>query len=131
MNGLVIALIVSLFWISYRTSQYFEDKINPSDSKVLGIIQEPRFFLPLPDEYEVISRSDEARKTDLIVNVPKPAKELRDFYKEILRSKGYQNDYEYEKDNVIEIRYLNEKEDIKITFTQNNDNTLVEFAYNY
>ena len=131
MNGLVIALIVSLFWISYRTSQYFEDKINPSDSKVLGIIQEPRFFLPLPDKYEVISRSDEARKTDLIVNVPKPAKELRDFYKDILRSKGYQNDYEYEKDNVIEIRYLNEKEDIKITFTQNNDNTLVEFAYNY
>lgn len=131
MNNLIIALVISLFWISYRTNQYFEDKINPSGSKVLGIVKEPRFFLPLPDKYELISRSDEARKIDLIINVPAAASEVKDFYKEILRSKGYQNDYEYEKDNVMEIRYLTEKEDIKITFTQNNDSTLVEFIYNY
>ena len=54
---------------------------------------------------------------------------LLNFYKEILRSKEYENDYEYEKDNIIEFRYLKDSEDLKITITQEGENSLIEFNY--
>ena len=122
-------MIISFFWISYRTTQYFEDKLGVTQNKVLGISQEKRFFLPLPKDSEEISREDEARNTKLIIKSKKPVSELKDFYKEILRSKNYQNDYEYEKDNIVEINYLNEKEEIKITLTQEGEFSLIEFDH--
>ena len=131
MKNIAILLIISVFWISYRTTQYFEDKLNPTKNKVLGATQEKRFFLPLPKDSKEILREDEARNTKLIIKSQKPITELKDFYKEILRSKGFANDYEYEKDNLLEISYLNEKEEIKITFTQEGDETLIDFNYHY
>lgn len=132
MNKLALATIISLFWISYRANQYFEDKLSDNhQNQVLGISRENRFFLPLPDKYEIITKDEESRSTKLIIKSSSPITELKDFYKEILRSKGYENDYEYDKDNISEIRYLSEKEDIKITFTQNEDYSLIEFNYHY
>lgn len=131
MKNIAVLLIISVFWISYRTTQYFEDKLNSNQTKVLGASQEKRFFLPLPKDYEEISREDNVRNTLLIVKSNKPIIELKDFYKEILRSKSYQNDYEYEKDNLIEISYLNEKEEIKITLTQEGDESLIQFNHHY
>jgi len=130
-NSLIISAIIALFWVSYRTNQYFEDKISANHIQVLGASTEKRFFLPLPENHEQISKSDEARTTDLIIKSNKSSRELKDFYKEILRSKGYENDYEYEKDNVSEIRYLNDKEDLKITLTQEGDSSIIEFNYHY
>ena len=130
-NSLIISAIIALFWVSYRTNQYFEDKISANQIQVLGASTKKRFFLPLPENYEQISKSDEARTMDLIIKSNKNSSELKDFYKEILRSKGYENDYEYEKDNVSEIRYLNDKEDLKITFTQEGDSSIIEFNYHY
>lgn len=132
MNKLVIAAIISLFWISYRANQYFEDKLATNgQTKVLGTSKQNRFFLPLPENYEEITKNEESRSLNLIIKSNKSSKELKDFYKEILRSKGYENDYEYEKDNVSEIRYLNDKEDLKVTFTQNEDYSITEFNYHY
>ncbi len=131
MKNIAILLIISVFWISYRTTQYFEDKLNPTKNKVLGATLEKRFFLPLPKDSKEILREDEARNTKLIIKSQKPITELKDFYKEILRSKGFANDYEYEKDNLLEISYLNEKEEIKITFTQEGDESLIDFNYHY
>jgi hypothetical protein len=131
MKNIAVLLIISVFWISYRTTQYFEDKLNSNQTKVLGATQEKRFFLPLPKHYEEISREDNVRNTSLIIKTNKPITELRDFYKEILRSKNYQNDYEYEKDNLIEISYLNDKEEIKITLTQEGDESLIQFNHHY
>jgi hypothetical protein len=130
-KSLIISAIIALFWVSYRTNQYFEDKISANQIQVLGSSTEKRFFLPLPVDAEQISKSEEARTTDLILKSNKNSRELKDFYKEILRSKGYENDYEYEKDNISEIRYLNDKEDLKITFTQEGDSSIVEFNYHY
>ena len=131
MKNIAILLIISVFWISYRTTQYFEDKLNPTKNKVLGATLEKRFFLPLPKDSKEILREDEARNTKLIIKSQKPITELKDFYKEILRSKGFANDYEYEKDNLLEISYLNEKEEIKITFTQEGEESLIEFNHHY
>ena len=130
-NSLIISAIIALFWVSYRTNQYFEDKISANQIQVLGSSTEKRFFLPLPADAEQISKSEEARTLDLILKSNKNSRDLKDFYKEILRSKGYENDYEYEKENVSEIRYLNDKEDLKITFTQEGDSSIIEFNYHY
>jgi hypothetical protein len=121
--------IVVLLLLTYFSNEYFEDKIFGQNKKVLGINKEERFFLPYPKDYEVVSSTSDQRSTTVIINVLKPASEIRDFYKEILRSKEYEIDYEYEKDNVIEIRYLKDTEDLKITITQEGNSALVEFNY--
>ena len=56
MKNIAVLLIISVFWISYRTTQYFEDKLNSNQTKVHGATQEKRFFLPLPKDYEEISK---------------------------------------------------------------------------
>ncbi len=123
----MVSLSVGL--ITFYSNQYFEDKIMSQDKKILGISSEERFILPFPKEYETISSLRDQRNTKIIINVKKPASEIRDFYKEILRSKDYENDYEYEKDNIIEFRYIKDSEDLKITITQEGENSLVEFNY--
>jgi hypothetical protein len=120
---------LSVGTITFYSNQYFEDKIMTQDKKILGISNEERFILPFPKEYETISSLRDQRNTKIIINVKKPASEIRDFYKEILRSKEYENDYEYEKDNIIEFRYLKDSEDLKITITQEGENSLIEFNY--
>jgi len=131
MNKLLVIITVSLAvgLVTFYSNQYFEDKIMSQDKKILGISSEERFILPFPKEYETISSVRDQRNTKIIINVKKPASEIRDFYKEILRSKEYENDYEYEKDNIIEFRYLKDSEDLKITITQEGDSSLVEFNY--
>jgi hypothetical protein len=131
MNKLLVIIMVSLSvgLITFYSNQYFEDKIMSQDKKILGISSEERFILPFPKEYETISSLRDQRNTKIIINVKKPASEIRDFYKEILRSKDYENDYEYEKDNIIEFRYIKDSEDLKITITQEGENSLVEFNY--
>jgi hypothetical protein len=120
---------LSVGTVTFYSNQYFEDKILTQDKKILGISNEERFILPFPKEYETISSLRDQRNTKIIINVKKPASEIRDFYKEILRSKEYENDYEYEKDNIIEFRYLKDSEDLKITITQEGENSLIEFNY--
>lgn len=131
MNKLLVIITVSLAvgLVTIYSNQYFEDKIMSQDKKILGISSEERFILPFPKEYENIFSVRDQRNTKIIINVKKPASEIRDFYKEILRSKEYENDYEYEKDNIIEFRYLKDSEDLKITITQEGDSSLVEFNY--
>jgi hypothetical protein len=127
------ALIIILFFIgslvTYYSNEYFEDKIWNSDKKVLGIIKEERFFLPFPKEYQLVSSNSDQRNSVIVITVKKSYKEISEFYQEILRSKGYEKDYEYEKDNIIEFRYLKENEDLKISITQELDNSIVEFNY--
>lgn len=125
----LLLAIIALGIITFYSNEYFEDKIYGQNKKVLGSSIEDRFFLPFPKDYQVISSSKEQRKTDFIINVPKPAIEIKDFYKEILRSKSYENDYEYEKDNVIELKYTKDSEEIKIVITEENQNSIVEFNY--
>jgi len=130
MNQTIIAIAILLsILVSIFSNEYFEDKILGQNKKVLGISKEERFFLPLPKDFKIISTNSDQRNTNLIVEATKNATELRDFYKEILRSKGYENDYEYEKDNVSELRYIKESEDLKITVTQEGENTILEFNH--
>lgn len=128
-----IALFVGIFilgsLITFYSNEYFEDKIAGQNKKILGISKEERFFLPFPKEFQVVSSSSDQRTTNIVISVPKSFYEIRDFYKEILRSKGFENEYEYEKDNIIEFKYLKENEEIKITITQEGDLSLVEFNY--
>lgn len=124
----ILFVFLSL-WVTYRTSLVFENKVLGEQNEVLGASKEDRFFLPFPKDYEVVTQTKEPRFQNIIIKSNKPASELVAFYKEILRSKNFQNDYEYEKDNLREIRYLNEKEDVKITFTSENEITLIEFDY--
>jgi len=121
---IILALVITVY-----SNDYFEDKIFGENKKVLGVTKEDRFFLPFPKDYEIVSSTTDQRNTNIIITSQKSALELKDFYKEILRSKEYENDYEYEKDNLVEIRYLKDSEDIKITFTQEGPTTLVEFNY--
>lgn len=122
--AIILALVITVY-----SNDYFEDKIFGENKKVLGVTKEDRFFLPFPKDYEIVSSTTDQRNTNIIITSQKSALELKDFYKEILRSKEYENDYEYEKDNLVEIRYLKDSEDIKITFTQEGPTTLVEFNY--
>lgn len=122
-------IILFVILATYFGNEYFEDKIFGSNKKVLGISKEERFFLPFPKEYQIISQSSDQRNTNIVLTVKKPANEIKDFYKEILRSKEYENDYEYEKDNLVELRYLKDSEDLKINITQEADNSIVEFNY--
>ena len=121
--------IFLLIVIAHYSNEYFEDKIYGQNKKVLGASKEERFFLPFPKDYQLISTSSDQRNSNIIIVSTKPSSELKAFYKEILRSKDYQNDYEFEKDNIIEIRYLKEDEDLKITFTQEGKTSIVEFNY--
>lgn len=127
----VLFVFISL-WVTYRTSLLFENKISSQKNEVLGAsIKIDRFFLPFPKDHEIITQSKELRFTNIIIKTKKQASELVEFYKEILRSKNFQNDYEYEKENIREIRYISEKEDIKITLTSEGETTLVEFDYHF
>jgi hypothetical protein len=121
--------IIILGSATVLSNQYFEDKIGPLNPKVLGLEKEQRFFLPFPKDNDLISWTNELRKTKIIISVKKPAQELKEFYQEILRSKDYEKDYEYEKDNFIELRFIKEQEDLKITISQSDDISLVEFNY--
>lgn len=131
MNKYIIYLLIfgigSL--ITFFSNEYFEDKIMGQNKKILGASNEERFFLPFPKDYQIISSNSDQRNSIIVISVKKPFTEIRDFYKEILRSKEYEKDYEYEKDNFIEIRYLKDLEDIKISITQEADNSLIEFNY--
>lgn len=129
-KSLLIGLII-VFGIlaTFYSNEYFEDKILGQDKKVLGISKEERFFLPFPKNYLLISNIQDQRNTKIIISVDKPSFEIKNFYKEILRSKNYENDYEYEKDNISELRYIKEHEDLKISITQEGNTSLVEFNY--
>jgi hypothetical protein len=131
MNKILTIIMVSLTIgiLTYISNQYFEDRIMGQDKKILGISSEERFFLPFPKEYVLLSSVKDQRNTKIIISVSKPAQEIKNFYKEILRSKEFENDYEYEKDNIIEIRYLKESEDLKITITQEGETSIIEFNY--
>jgi hypothetical protein len=123
-----VGLILLLF-LTHVSNEYFEDKIQGQNKKILGISKEDRFFLPFPKDYNIVSSVTDQRNTKIIINVKKPSQEIKDFYKEILRSKEYENDYEYEKENIIELRYLKESEDLKITITQDGEFSLIEFNH--
>lgn len=126
---LILISIVSLAGVTSYSNEYFEDKIFNQNKKILGISKEERFFLPFPKEYQLISTNSDQRNSNIIISTKKPAKEIAEYYKEILRSKEFENDYEFEKDNVIELRYFKDSEDLKIAVTQEGNETIVEFNY--
>lgn len=131
MNKYLIFLVIFTIGalVTLYSNEYFEDKIVGQNKKVLGASREERFFLPFPKDYDLVSSNSDQRNSVIVIAVKKPNTEIRDFYQEILRSKEYEKDYEYEKDNIIEFRYLKASEDIKITITQEVDNSLIEFNY--
>ena len=131
MNKIIIilgAFIVGLI-ATHLSNEYFEDKIYNENTKILGKFTENRFFLPFPKSYQLISSESDQRNTKIILETNISKKEISEFYKEILRSKDYEKDFEFEKDNTIELRYLKDSEDLKITITQDQGNSLIEFNY--
>jgi hypothetical protein len=125
----LILIILFIALVTYFGNEYFEDKILGSNKKVLGISKEERFFLPFPKDYQIITQNSDQRNTNIVLTVKKSAIEIKEFYKEILRSKEYENDYDYEKDNIVELRYIKASEDLKITITQEAESSIVEFNY--
>ncbi len=124
----VLISLVSLSIITYVSNQKFKENIQ-NVSEILGEKQERRFFLPFPKDHKVISENYDVRKTNIVIESTKTNKEIKDFYEEILRSKNYQKEYEYESEGLIEFRYTTEKEDLVIKTSQVNEVSLTEFDY--
>jgi hypothetical protein len=124
----VLISLVSLSVITYVSNQKFKENIQ-NVSQILGEKQERRFFLPFPKDYQIISENNKARKTNIVLESTKTNKEIKDFYEEILRSKNYQKEYEYESENLIEFRYTTDSEDLIIKTTQLDGRSLTEFDY--
>ena len=124
----VLISLVSLSVITYVSNQKFKENIQ-NVSEILGEKQERRFFLPFPKDHKVISENYDVRKTNIVIESTKTNKEIKDFYEEILRSKNYQKEYEYESEGLIEFRYTTEKEDLVIKTSQVNEVSLTEFDY--
>lgn len=130
MNLKYVALIslVSLSVITFISNQKFKENIQ-NVSEILGEKQERRFFLPFPKDHKIISENYDVRKTSIVIESTKTNKEIKDFYEEILRSKNFQKEYEYESEGLVEFRYTTENEDLTIKTSQVDGFSLTEFEY--
>jgi hypothetical protein len=124
----VIISIISLSVITYISNQKFKENIQ-NVSEILGQKEERRFFLPFPKDHKIISENYDVRKTNIVIESAKTNQEIKEFYEEILRSKNYQKEYEYENEGLIEFRYTNEKEDLIIKSSQVDKVSLTEFDF--
>lgn len=124
----VLISLVSLSIITYVSNQKFKENIQ-NVSEILGEKQERRFFLPFPKDHKIISENYDVRKTNIVIESAKTNKDIKDFYEEILRSKNYQKEYEYESEGLIEFRYTTENEDLVIKTSQVDGVSLTEFEY--
>lgn len=120
--------IISLSIITYISNQKFKENIQ-NVSEILGQKEDRRFFLPFPKDHKIISQNKEVRKTNIVIESSKSNTEMKDFYEEILRSKNFQKEFEYESENLIEFRYTTDTEDLTIKATQLDGKSLTEFDY--
>jgi len=128
MKYILIISVVSLSIITYISNQKFKENFQ-NVSEILGEKQERRFFLPFPKDHQIISQNNEVRKTNIVIESSKSTLEIKEFYEEILKSKNFQKEYEYESENLIEFRYTTETEDLIIKTTQLEGKSLTEFEY--
>ncbi len=126
MKKLVLPIFISFIWIFYRSNQYFEGSIN-NNPEVKSLTSHQRFFLPFPKNYEIISEYEESGYEYKIINTKNEISYLNSFYQEILRSKNYLKDYEYENDNVQEFKYSKDRNEITISLTKQKDGTSIIF----
>lgn len=126
MRKLLLPIFISVLWIFYRSNQYFEGFIN-SSPEVKSSTSQNRFFLPFPKNYELVSEYDEEGFNYIIINSINDISYLNSFYQEILRSKNYLKDYEYENENVQEFKYSKDKSEITIILTKQSEVTSIIF----
>lgn len=128
MKKFILPIFISVLWVFYRSNQYFEGNIN-SNPQVKSLSNQKRFFLPFPKNYELINEYEESFQEIKIINTKEDISILNGFYQEILRSKNYLKDYEYENENTQEFKYSKDKEEITIILTKQTDGTSVMFKY--
>jgi len=126
MKKFIIPIIITTVWIFYRSNQYFEGKIY-NNPEVKSSYSEKRFFLPFPKNYELISEYEENGYEVKIINTSDDISTLNGFYQEILRSKNFLKDYEYESDNTQEFKYSKENYEINIILNKQEKGTSIIF----
>lgn len=125
-----LAILVSIIWIFYRSNQYFEGSIYQTP-EVKSQSDSWRFFLPLPKNYEIISQERDSKEEILVLSTNDKKESLNFFYQEILRSKNYQKEYEYEEEGNLEIKYSKDKQEIVIIINEQKDTTSLIFKKTY
>lgn len=128
MKKFILPITIAVIWIFYRSNQYFEGNLNSTPQVKSGVIQQ-RFFLPLPKNFELISEHEENGYQIKIINTKEDITYLNGFYQEILRSKNYLKDYEYESENNQEFKYSKDKNEITVIISKQADLTSVIFKY--
>lgn len=126
MKKLALPLLIAFLWIFYRSNQYFEGKMYDT-KEVKAVTSQKRFFLPLPKNYELISEYEENGFDIKIVNTNEDLTYLNSFYQEILRSKNFLKDYEYESENTQEFKYSKDHKEITIILNKQEKGTSIIF----
>jgi len=128
MNKFILPIFISTLWLFYRSNQFFEGSINTTP-EVKSFVFQKKFFLPFPKNYELVSEYEEYYQEIKIIKTDADISFLNGFYQEILRSKNFKKDYEYENDNLQEFKYSNDKEEIIVTLTKQKDGTSIMFKH--
>jgi len=128
MKKFAVPFLISVIWIFYRTNQFFEDQINSVPEVKSSTIQN-KFFLPYPKNYELINEYEENYQEIKIIKTNSDIGYLNGFYQEILRSKNFAKDYEYENEEIQEFKYSKENQEITIILTKQKDGTSIMFRH--
>ena len=128
MINFIFPILISILWIFYRSNQYFEDKMYYTP-QVKAVTSQVSFFLPYPKNFELISEYQEKGYEVKIINTVEDISSLNSFYQEILRSKNFQKDFEYENENSQEFKYSKEREEINIILNRQDKGTSVIFRH--
>lgn len=129
MKKVILPSLIALSWIFFRSNQYFEDRMYLKP-EVKGEESKQNFFLPFPKDFKLISESEEENYLILVGESNQNYKEIVTFYQEILRSKNYLKEYEFEDINSMEIKYSKNNKEIIITSNKIDNISNLIFKYN-